>query len=194
MHQTIGLCNTWIWNLPLMLSRSLLNCLQPAALLFQQISGWLKSPIRTRACDHDASCSWAKRPQQQVPPGEPPVVDPTHEVSFVGVVLDFYPQAQPVCSCFSEFTIHPFLNRECNTPAPSQSISSEKFVALHCSFPVVWLIPTRFHENNSNWNMVSSSSRCMHWGLGGHLFQTRFLQDIWNGVNTEFQKNCHLLH
>ncbi|KAK4814209.1 hypothetical protein QYF61_012548 [Mycteria americana] len=46
-----GLSNTWIKKLSSMHSRSLLDCLQLAVLLFQQMSGWLKSPSRTRACE-----------------------------------------------------------------------------------------------------------------------------------------------
>lgn len=41
-------------------SRSLLDCLQIAVLLFQQMSQWLESPSRVKACEHDASCCWSK--------------------------------------------------------------------------------------------------------------------------------------
>lgn len=101
-HSLIGLCNTWTWNLTLMHHWSLLDCLQPAALLFQQVSGWLKSPIRMRAHEGDASWSWG----QEVPPGQTSAVDPIHEVSFVGVVPDFYPQAPAVRGCFPEAALH----------------------------------------------------------------------------------------
>lgn len=42
----------------LMHSRSLLDCLQLAVLLFQQISGWLKSSSRMGTCDCGTLCSW----------------------------------------------------------------------------------------------------------------------------------------
>ncbi|KAK4811032.1 hypothetical protein QYF61_015736 [Mycteria americana] len=55
----VGLSITWVKKLSSMHSRSLLDCLQLATLLFQKMSGWLKSPSRTRACERDASCSWS---------------------------------------------------------------------------------------------------------------------------------------
>ncbi|KAK4829570.1 hypothetical protein QYF61_005239 [Mycteria americana] len=57
----VGLSITWLKKLSSMHARSLLDCLQLAVLLFQQMSGWLKSPSRTRACERDASCSWSKK-------------------------------------------------------------------------------------------------------------------------------------
>ena len=43
---------------------SLLDCLQFGVPLFQQISGWLKSPSRVRACEHDIYCCWRKNSSQ----------------------------------------------------------------------------------------------------------------------------------
>ncbi|KAK4829131.1 hypothetical protein QYF61_002210 [Mycteria americana] len=57
----VGLSITWLKKLSSMHSRSLLDCLQLSVLLFQQMSGWLKSPSRTRGCERDASCSWRKK-------------------------------------------------------------------------------------------------------------------------------------
>jgi len=45
---------TWLKKLSSMHSRNLLDCLQLAMLLFQQMSGWLKSPSRTRAYERDS--------------------------------------------------------------------------------------------------------------------------------------------
>ena len=42
-------------------SRSLLDCLQLTELLFQQMSGCLKSHTRITACKHEASWSWRKK-------------------------------------------------------------------------------------------------------------------------------------
>ncbi|KAK4813629.1 hypothetical protein QYF61_014389, partial [Mycteria americana] len=52
---------TWLKKLSSMHSRSLPDCLQLAMLLFQQMSGWLKTPSRTRACEREASCSWRRK-------------------------------------------------------------------------------------------------------------------------------------
>ncbi|KAK4806147.1 hypothetical protein QYF61_001073 [Mycteria americana] len=57
----VGLSITWLKKLSSMHSRSLPDCLQLAVLLFQQMSGWLKSPSRTRSCEREASCSWRKK-------------------------------------------------------------------------------------------------------------------------------------
>ncbi|KAK4829867.1 hypothetical protein QYF61_007259 [Mycteria americana] len=51
----VELSITWLKKLSSMHSRSLLDCLWLAMLLFQQTLGWLKSPSSTRACEHDAS-------------------------------------------------------------------------------------------------------------------------------------------
>ncbi|KAK4818677.1 hypothetical protein QYF61_017422 [Mycteria americana] len=53
----VGLSITWVKKLSSMHSRSVLDCLQ----LAMQMSGWLKSPSRTRACECEASCSWRKK-------------------------------------------------------------------------------------------------------------------------------------
>ncbi|XP_042685243.1 ras GTPase-activating protein 1-like isoform X1 [Centrocercus urophasianus] len=53
----VGPSITWLRKLFSMHSRSLLDHLQLAVLLFQQMSGWFKSPSRTSTCDCNASCS-----------------------------------------------------------------------------------------------------------------------------------------
>jgi len=57
----VSLSNTWTRKLPSMDYRSVLDCVQLSLLFSQQISRWLKTPIRMRACKHDASCSWSKK-------------------------------------------------------------------------------------------------------------------------------------
>lgn len=44
----------------------LLNCLKLAVLLFQQMSGWLKSPSRTRPCNSSLPVAEGRRLYQQV--------------------------------------------------------------------------------------------------------------------------------
>jgi len=56
-----GVSITWLKKLSSMHSKCLLNCLHLAALLFQQMSGWLKSPGRTKDCEHAGSWSWRKK-------------------------------------------------------------------------------------------------------------------------------------
>jgi len=53
----VGVLITWLKKLSSMYSRNLLDCLQLAVLLFQQMSGWLKFPSRTRACERKAPWS-----------------------------------------------------------------------------------------------------------------------------------------
>lgn len=53
----VGPSITWTRTLSSTDARNLLDCLEPAVLLSQQISGWLKSPIRTRASEPNSSCS-----------------------------------------------------------------------------------------------------------------------------------------
>ena len=56
----VRLSTTWIENLSFTLSKTLLDYLQLAVTLCQQMSGWLRFPSRIRACEHGASCSWSK--------------------------------------------------------------------------------------------------------------------------------------
>ena len=51
----VGPSITWTRKLSSTDTRNLLDCLPPAMPLSQQISRWLKSSIRTRACEHDTS-------------------------------------------------------------------------------------------------------------------------------------------
>ena len=80
----------------------------------------------------------ARRPHQQL---RQPVVDPSHKVSFIGPVLNFYPQVLNLSVAASQrhlFAINPFPNTEGYTPAPpSLPISSEKLIALYSTVPVV---------------------------------------------------------
>lgn len=46
---------TWVRKLSTTCSRNLLDCLRPAVLSLQLISGRLKSPVRTRACEREAA-------------------------------------------------------------------------------------------------------------------------------------------
>jgi len=57
----VGVSITWLQKLSSMHSRNLLDCLQLAVLLLQQMSGWLMSPSRTRDGEHKASWSWRKK-------------------------------------------------------------------------------------------------------------------------------------
>jgi len=56
-----GLSITWLKKFSSTHSRNLLDCLQLAVLLFQQMSGWFKSPSRVRDCEHEASWSWSRK-------------------------------------------------------------------------------------------------------------------------------------
>jgi len=58
-------------------------------LLFQQMSGWLNSPRKMKACKREASWSW--RFVGRLPLIRWPVVD--HKVPFVASVSDSYSQA-----------------------------------------------------------------------------------------------------
>ena len=49
------------WKMSSMHSRNLVDCLSTAVLRFQQASGWLKSPMRTRACECEAFSSCLKK-------------------------------------------------------------------------------------------------------------------------------------
>ena len=69
------------------------------------------------------------------------VVDSNHKVPFIGLTLNFYPQALSLLVVVSQrqlFMIYPLLSIEGNTPTfPSLSLSPVKLVALHSSVPVV---------------------------------------------------------
>ena len=52
---------TWFKRLSLIDSWRVLDCLQLAVLLFQEMLGWLKSPSRRRACNCNASHSCRKK-------------------------------------------------------------------------------------------------------------------------------------
>ncbi|KAK4818603.1 hypothetical protein QYF61_015465, partial [Mycteria americana] len=79
----VGVSITWVKKLSSMHSRSLLDCLQLAVLLFQQMLGWLKSPSRTRACEREASCSWRKKASSVALLIRQPVIDTNYEIPFV---------------------------------------------------------------------------------------------------------------
>ena len=53
----VGSSTTCIRKLSSMLCRSVLDCACIAVWSSQLMSGWLKSPMRTRACDCEAACS-----------------------------------------------------------------------------------------------------------------------------------------
>jgi len=50
----------------------------------------LKSPIRMRACRYNTSCSWSNKPSSTGSPDQAAVVDPDHQMSFIGLVPDFH--------------------------------------------------------------------------------------------------------
>jgi len=60
-------------------------------LLSQQTSEWLKFPIRMRACDLTPPV--ADQASSTAPSSQATVVDPNHQMSFVGLVPNFNPQA-----------------------------------------------------------------------------------------------------
>ena len=60
-HPLIGSMITSIGRLSLMHSRSLLDCLCPAVLPSQHVSGWLKPSMRARACNRETSSTCLKK-------------------------------------------------------------------------------------------------------------------------------------
>lgn len=81
-----------------------------------------------------------------------PIVDPGHQMSFISLVLNFYPQALSLFVAVSQrqfFAICTFLNIEDNTPTPpSLPTSSKKLVAFDCSVLVVRFVPACFHDSD----------------------------------------------
>lgn len=73
----------------------------------------------------------ARKPSQQVfPMIKQSVVDPDHQVSFIGPVPNFNPQILSLVRNVSQrqfFAVYPLLNIECNSPAsPTLPIPSKK--------------------------------------------------------------------
>lgn len=107
----VGLFNTWTRELSLMHSRILLDFLQLAVFLAQQMPGWWKSSVMLSVSE--AGGFDLGLPQS----------DPKQQVSFLGPVFEFfYPQALNLFMAVFQrqlFTIYLFPNIKHKTPAPS---------------------------------------------------------------------------
>lgn len=79
----VSLANTGTRNLSSTHSWSVLDCLQLAVLLSQQMSRWWNPSIRMRGGEDDVSAAKARRPHQQAPPDQRPVCNLNHPVSFL---------------------------------------------------------------------------------------------------------------
>lgn len=135
--------------------------LAPAALLSQQMSRWLKLPIRMRTCKCDSSCMWSKKTSSTG--SWSGGLDVHHQVSFVGPVLDFYPQALNLFTAVTQrqlFTIYPLLNIGWKAPGPLPSLSLLK--GLWASVAMLWSNMTT-HPTMFLWGQSGCSPLIAPW-------------------------------
>ena len=145
----VGLSSTWTRKSSWMHSRILLGHLQLTILSCQQISGWLKSVFRIKACEYVADTG---RLHQQAPLDQVACSRPRTPLSFIGPIPNFNLQAVHLFLSISlkeRLAIYPLPNIESNIPAPPiLPIPSKKHIAIGGGVPVMWIIPPCFCDGN----------------------------------------------
>ena len=128
-------------------SRNVLGFFLSAALYFQQVSGKLKSPMRTTASDWEPSASLLQKTSSAASSWLGGLKQtPHHDVRLSCFPPHVYPQAfNLVITIVELYTIKAVPNIQCHPIAYlSLPIPFEEFIPIHCSTPVMGVIQSCF--------------------------------------------------